>query len=108
MSKDAKDRKVEHVIDWLEKEHGATVVRVRGSVVIVQAGPVSPDGVIIQDAGVAVDTFVATEKEVEKWFDAAARKMLADGMCQEDALAETWPEGGGACEAVTEQPCSTV
>lgn len=93
MSKETKDRKVEHVIGWLEREHGATVVRVRGSVVIVQAGLVGPDGFMVTDENVAVDTFVATEKEVEKWFDAAARKMLADGMCQEDALAETWPEG---------------
>ena len=91
-SADSRENKVNCVTAWLERNHNATVVRVRGCVVIIHA-----DIVEVEDGGesvgqdVRVDTFTATEKEVERWFDAAAKRMLAEGLCQDDALAETWP-----------------
>lgn len=88
-SEGSKEKKVACVVAWLQREHGATVVPVRGCLVIVQADLVDH----IHPGEIKVTTFVATEKEVEKWFDNAARKMLADGLEQDDALAETWPEG---------------
>lgn len=110
MSRESKGWKVRHVIGWLESEHGATVLRVRGAVVIVQAGIRSPAGFPIHDESVAVTVFVASEREVERWFDAAARRMLADGLTQEDALAETWPgrpEDGGAGEVQREETATS-
>lgn len=89
----SKDNKIANVITWLENEQNATIVRVRGSVVIIQTDihtELCEEGQPVCNT-VRVSTFVATDKEVERWFDAAARKMMMDGCCHEDALADTWP-----------------